>query len=252
LLCNYRYRPGGILQHDTYLMKVNAQYNIAAPGSLPIRIAAMQRRKMFEAFLALGLGATDTVLDIGATGDRTYDHSNYLEAWYPHKARITALGIDGDAAFLGTAYPGICYVQGDGRALPFGDRSFDYVHSAAVLEHVGSAQQQMTLIAEACRVARKGVFITTPNRWYPIEVHTLLPLVHWFPAWAFRGVLHAMGNRFLAREENLNLLSASQLRVIARRVGLAEECRIHGVRLLGVVSNLLFIVRKPCSATADP
>jgi hypothetical protein len=41
------------------------------------------------------------------------------------------------------------------------------------------------------------------------------------------------------------------LRVIARRVGLAEECRIDGVRLLGVVSNLLFIVRKPCSATAD-
>jgi hypothetical protein len=26
------------------------------------------------------------------------------------------------------------------------------------------------------------VFVTTPNRWFPLEVHTLLPFVHWLPA----------------------------------------------------------------------
>jgi hypothetical protein len=35
-------------------------------------------------------------------------------------------------------------------------------------------------VAEALRVARRA-FVTTPNRWFPIEVHTLLPLVHWLP-----------------------------------------------------------------------
>ena len=25
------------------------------------------------------------------------------------------------------------------------------------------------------------MFLTTPNRWFPIEVHTRLPLVHWLP-----------------------------------------------------------------------
>jgi hypothetical protein len=25
------------------------------------------------------------------------------------------------------------------------------------------------------------VFVTTPNRWFPVEVHTKLPLVHWLP-----------------------------------------------------------------------
>ena len=24
-------------------------------------------------------------------------------------------------------------------------------------------------------------FITTPNRWFPVELHTCLPLVHWLP-----------------------------------------------------------------------
>ena len=26
-----------------------------------------------------------------------------------------------------------------------------------------------------------SVFVTTPNRWFPLEVHTLLPFVHWLP-----------------------------------------------------------------------
>jgi hypothetical protein len=226
-------------------MSVNAQYNIAGPGSLPVRIAGAQRRKMFEAFLATGVRASDTILDIGATSDREYDHSNYLEAWCPHKSRLTALGIDSGAAVLEANYPGLRFVLGDGRSLPFCDGAFDYVHSAAVLEHIGNAQQQMAFIAEACRVARKGVFITTPNRWYPIEFHTVLPLVHWLPARAFRALLRTIGHAFLASEENLNLISARQLRAMADRLGLADECQIGGVRFMGLVSNLLFMVHKP-------
>ena len=49
-------------------------------------------------------GPDDTILDIGATSDQTYEHSNYLEAWYPHKAKVTACGID-DATFLERKYP---------------------------------------------------------------------------------------------------------------------------------------------------
>ncbi len=30
-------------------------------------------------------------------------------------------------------------------------------------------------------MSRKGLFVTTPNRWFPIEFHTVLPLVHWLP-----------------------------------------------------------------------
>jgi len=88
--------------------KVNAQYNVARPGSLPARLAHYQRRKMFAAFLAAARPTeADTILDIGVTSDRSYDHSNYLEAWYPHKHRITAAGIDEGARFLEDIYPGV-------------------------------------------------------------------------------------------------------------------------------------------------
>lgn len=104
---------------------VNAQYNIAAPDSLPARIARQQRRKMFSAFMAFAAPEPqDTILDLGVTSDRGYDHSNYFCAWYPRKTRITALGLD-DASFLGELYPGLAFVRADGRDLPFADKSFD-------------------------------------------------------------------------------------------------------------------------------
>ena len=59
----------------------NAQYNVAAPGSLPVRIAAHQRRKMFARFMQdTEVAATERILDVGVTSDRSYEASNYLEA----------------------------------------------------------------------------------------------------------------------------------------------------------------------------
>src|SRR5438874_1868415 len=97
----------------------NAQYNLAAPESLPVRVAARVRRRMFKAFLEeFNPQASDTVLDIGATSDRTYVHSNYFEAYYPFKSQIIAVGID-DASFLQTQYPGLLFVFANGLHLPF-------------------------------------------------------------------------------------------------------------------------------------
>src|ERR1044072_3295336 len=149
---------------------VNAQYNIALPNSLPVRIAAHQRRKMYHAFLRImSVERSDTILDVGATSDRLYEHSNYLEAWYPEKAQITAVGIDVDARVIEAIYPGAKFVVADGCGLPFTSKAFDFVHSSAVIEHVGSRRKQSQFLQDLCRVSRKGLFVTTPNRWFPIE-----------------------------------------------------------------------------------
>jgi SAM-dependent methyltransferase len=220
-----------------------AQYSLAAPAGLPARLAAYQRAKMFRAYLDFsGAGAADTVLDIGATADRSYAHSNYFEAWYPHKMKVTAVGVD-DAAFLQSTYPGLRFLRVDGRALPFRDSSFDYVHSSAVLEHVGCREYQLRFIREAWRVCRKGIFITTPNRWFPVEFHTLLPLLHWLPPGWFRAVLVRTGHDFFASEENLNLLSKRRLSLIAAAVGINDR-RTTAVRLFGWPTNLILSATK--------
>jgi hypothetical protein len=228
-------------------LTADSPYGLAHPGSLPTRVARHQRRKMFEAFASrFPIGATDTVLDVGVTSDRTHDHSNYLEAWWPHKHQITAVGVQ-NAGFLESRYPGLRFVQADGRRLPFKDEAFDFIHSSAVLEHVGNRQRQIDFVGELVRVARRGIFVTTPNRWFPIEVHTLVPLLHWLPQDAFRKILTAAGQTFFAAEENLNLLTPRDLAAVARAAGL-KHFLVRSVALFGLPSNLLLLAQKSSDA----
>jgi hypothetical protein len=230
---------------------INAQYTLAKPESLPIKIAVHQRRKMYERFMEfINVDAFDTILDIGAANDRSYNHSNYLEAWYPDKSRITAVGID-NAAFLESVYRGVKFLRADGRDLPFESAAFDFVHSSAVLEHVGSRLQQTRFLGEAWRVARRGIFVTTPNRWFPVEFHTLLPLVHWLPSPLYRKLLVALRRKFFADENNLNLMSARALAFATRAAGI-DSFDIRSVSLCGWSTNLMLIARKPKTAKNGP
>jgi ubiquinone/menaquinone biosynthesis C-methylase UbiE len=229
------------------IVNPNNQYNIAAPDSLAIKLAGFQRERMYQRFLkATDIQPQDTLLDVGATSDRSYLSSNYVEAWYPHKIHITAIGLDESAAFLGALYPGLTFIVANGLDLPFADESFDIVHSSAVLEHVGSRENQARLIAECARVARKSAFMTTPNRWFPIEFHTSLPLVHWLPKPAFRALMRRTGRSFFAQEANLNLMSSIDLRRSATSA-LANgkfQFKVETISLAGWPSNLLLTVRR--------
>src|ERR1017187_1176600 len=87
--------------------KPNAQYNLADPSSLSVRLATRVRARMFAMFMSeFNPTATDDVLDLGVTSDESYASSNYFEALYPYKNRIPAAGLD-DASFLSNIYPGL-------------------------------------------------------------------------------------------------------------------------------------------------
>lgn len=166
---------------------------------------------MFREFMdRLQPSPDETVLDIGVTSDQSYASSNYFELLYPYKDRITATGID-DARFLERLYPGVKFTFADALSLPFEDDSFDLVHSSAVLEHVGSFANQAKMVSETLRVARRGVYLTTPNRWFPIEFHTQVPLLHWLPKSLCRTAYRRMGLGFFADEANLNLMDTQEL-----------------------------------------
>ncbi len=93
---------------------------------------------------------------------------------------------------------------------PSPDGAFDVVHSNAVIEHVGGPERQQAFVREALRVGRR-VFLTTPNRWFPVEVHTRLPLVHWLPD-SLAGRVYDLTGRSWARENHL--LGPAELRAL--------------------------------------
>ncbi len=158
-----------------------------------------------------------TVLDVGADevgfgsegGESGCSTHNFFEEHYSWPAQITALGLH-DGALFRSRYPSVTYVQGDACALPFPDHAFDIVFSNAVIEHVGGSERQRAFVREALRVGRR-VFLTTPNRWFPLEVHTRLPLVHWLPAPAAHRVYDLAGKGW-ARENHL--LGPRELRAL--------------------------------------
>jgi SAM-dependent methyltransferase len=141
------------------------------------------RERKLRLFLELlAPGPETTVVDVGVTDsgvEGAYGTDNFLEASYPWPGRITAVGVTSLERF-GQAFPQVSRVVADGRSLPFADGEFDVGFSNAVVEHVGGHDDQVAFVHELCRVSRR-VFVTTPNRWFPVEVHTLLPVVHWLP-----------------------------------------------------------------------
>jgi SAM-dependent methyltransferase len=169
-------------------------------------VSLRSRRRKLQLFLEeLQPTAETTVLDVGADelafgeGDGCAT-LNFFEELYPWPERITALGLQDGSGFR-ARYPHIRYVQGDACALPFADGEFDVVFSNAVIEHVGGRERQRQLVSEALRVGRR-VFLTTPNRRFPLEVHTRLPFVHWLPDRLSHRVYAALGKGF-AKEIHL-------------------------------------------------
>lgn len=90
---------------------------------------------------------------------------------------------------------GVDLVGADGRLLPFRDNAFDIVFSNSVIEHVGTREDQRMFADEVRRVGR-CYWIQTPNRRFPIELHLMLPLIHYFP----KSVQRAIVTRFTVWE----------------------------------------------------
>lgn len=198
------------------------------------------RKKMFQLFMKnMEPGKTDRILDVGVApvkgiaGVKTITN-NFFEHFYPHTSNITGTSIE-DCSLLEKEFPGMTFVQTKAYQTPFKDREFDIVFCNAVAEHTGTREQQRLFIREYCRVCKK-FFFTTPNRWFPIEPHSALPLVHWLPPKTFRNILRKVGMKALAEEEILNLLSAKEF------IGLfPKEAKLHLVRIrtMGMTSNLV-------------
>ena len=173
-----------------------------------------RRRKLRLLLEELQPGPGTTVLDVGADalgfgqGDGCAT-LNFLEALYPWPEKITALGLHDGSAFS-ERYPEIRYVQGDACALPFADGEFDVVFSNAVIEHVGPRPRQRAMVSEALRVGR-SVFLTTPNRLFPLELHTRLPLVHWLPDRLAHPIYRALGKDFATENHLLSRRSLAAL-----------------------------------------
>ena len=198
------------------------------------RMSLTARKKTFGIFADfLQPSERDSVLDVGVSPEGDDVATNFFERLYAWPHRITATSIS-DCSFLEKEFPGLRFIKTDGARLPFKDGEFDIVFSNAVIEHVGSREKQRAFASEICRVGKR-VFVTTPNRWYPLDFHTRLPFTHWLPRSVYWRLWRSMGLEDWADEENLNLLERKSLEDVFAGQGV----RITHMRFLGMPSNLI-------------
>lgn len=139
-------------------------------------------------------------------------------------------------------------VAADGRFLPFADRSFDIVFSNSVIEHVGNQDNQIRFAEEVRRVGN-AYWVQTPNRTFPVEMHLMLPVVHFFPAHLQRLIVYRFtGWEKFTRptaEERASYLEhcLTELKLLDRRSlkNLFPDARIVSERVLGLTKSLVAI-----------
>lgn len=211
-------------------------YEHAMSVPLARKLTVYARQRMFSHFMKVmtPTNAT-TILDFGAS-EAENEEANILEKSYPYREKITCAGL-GDGAEILAAYPEISYVSVmAGAPLPFADNSFDIAYSNAVFEHVGSKEVRHFLLNELNRVAVR-VYIATPNRWFPIEHHTAIPLIHFWPK-GFRKFTSNGKYSYWSLPQNLQFLSLGDLRHVFSLAGMNVKSGYTGLYASVFSSNI--------------
>jgi Methyltransferase domain len=194
-----------------------------------------RRMRLFER--TLHISSRTSVLDVGG--------SPLIWEFAAVQPRLTILNLP---SAIERSSRSIQLVAGDARLLPFNDAAFDVVFSNSVIEHIGAQSDQCRFAQEVARVGRQ-YWIQTPNRHFPIELHMMLPLIHYLPkSWQRRIV-----NRFTVWEkivrpteqfrasyvhhflDELNLLDAREMK------SLFPDAKVISERVLGLSKSLIAV-----------
>ncbi len=185
------------------------------------KYSSISRKSKMELFNRIMKPAENEILlDVGAQAGPYNSNSMQMINSYPWKKNISAVNISSEQIeSINKYYPEVNTVVADACKLPWPDKYFDIVYSNAVIEHVGDFHRQMEMASEIMRVGKRW-FVSTPNRWYPFEFHSRLPLVTWLPCkgylWASSlfSYNHVKGKYTIGikKTHNLRLLSSRELR----------------------------------------
>ncbi len=202
------------------------------PGSLATRM----RRARFAFFVGLldRLQGDVRVLDVGGS----------LDFWKMmglarHHIHVTIL----NQAFNAPEQISQNVVLGDARNMSaFRDREFDVAFSNSVIEHVGTYADQARMAAEVRRVAVR-YFVQTPNKYFPIEPHFLVPGFQFLPLRARAALLarRDLGWYKKAASYEDALHEVTSVRLLTRRevCELFPEARLYRERFFGLTKSFV-------------
>lgn len=199
-------------------------------------LANRMRRKRFEMFRALlnSVPRPLRILDVGGT------ESFWRNMDFPAEPGITITLINVQETPVGRS--NFESVKGDARDLPFREKEFDVVFSNAVIEHVGTYEDQSRMASEVRRVGRR-YFVQTPNRYFPLEVHFQFPFFQFLAfeqkIWLLSHFRLGQYERIQDRDDARRLVSETRLLNKQEMIALFPEARIVMEKFMGLNKSIM-------------
>ncbi len=208
-----------------------------------------RRSQLF--FTALSPALDAKVLDLGGGKGR------HFARHYPELTNVFIGDFNSDALDFAAKNFGYKTLLLDGSdRLPLDDKSFDVIFCSSVIEHVtgpkdeaverfkrdgsffrAEALKYQVKFAEEIRRTAKAYFVQTPYRYFPVEVHSWIPLVGYLPSHIQWKVIRVF-NRFWPRKDDRPDWSLLTPADMAR---LFPDARIHQEKFMGITKSIIAI-----------
>jgi hypothetical protein len=152
-------------------------------GSLSHRLRE-RRFRLFDQLVA-DMPRPLRIIDIGGT-TKFWEQRGWADR---SDVSITLVNLEAEEG----RYENIKPTAGDATDLAdHPDHSFDIAFSNSVIEHLFTLENQQRMADEVRRVAT-AYWVQTPNFWFPVEPHFLVPAWHWLPEDARVAILRRRG-----------------------------------------------------------
>jgi ubiquinone/menaquinone biosynthesis C-methylase UbiE len=199
-------------------------------------LQTIMRKRRFEFFKSLisSLPLPLHILDVGGTQE-FWEKMEFIK----DDVKIVIYNLSS----IEVSYPSLLSMAGDARDMrEFKDKEFEVVFSNSVIEHVGTYEQQRQMAEEVQRVGRRYC-VQTPNRFFPIEPHVLLPFFQFLPfnlkVFILSHFRTPWGWKISSEQEAIEYVNEIRLLTEKELRSLFPGARIHKEKFLGLTKSLV-------------
>ena len=208
------------------------------------RIVENRREKFFNFMKSkINFRELNSYLDIGTTQDESHKSSNYLNKKFDFIKLHKSIS---DQKILDKRFSSVLQksITSSFSMEEISLFKSDFVIANATIEHVGSLENQLKMLQNMISLTKKVMVIQTIYRFFPIDTHTKLPLIHLLPKEMHRKIIKFLGYDYYSLEENLNMLGMKDMENILNNYNHFINFKIYKIRTFGLVSNILAICHK--------
>lgn len=158
------------------------------------------------------------ILDFGVSSSKNSDSNPFVKYFIKKKYKsLYGCGLD-NISDVKNNLKDLKYKKiKPNKKLPYKDNYFSISISHAVFEHLGSFKKKQFYLSELLRISKK-VFITVPNRYFPVEHHSNIPLLGYLPSKLIYKILVFFNYNLFNSEKTLTFNSINDFHLIIKKL----------------------------------